>query len=132
MILVTGARGNIGRHVMEGLVSRGQSVRAMSRTIEPADVAIGVEAVQVDHSDSVGVKRAMIGVEKVFLLLPPAGMLQITQRFVDCANRCGVAHIVMITSLSIEKWEHLSMGRELSVRTTRELFRNPLDIYTPW
>lgn len=113
-ILVTGARGNIGTHVVEGLARRGLPTRAVSRTIDQACVPAGVEVMPVDLREPADVDRAVVGVEKAFLLVPSAEMVPITERFVDSARRAGVVHIVMVTSLSIEWAEHLSMGQELS------------------
>jgi uncharacterized protein YbjT (DUF2867 family) len=64
-ILVTGATGNIGRHVVAGLLEHGTAVRAMSRSPRPAD---GVVA--GDFTDAGSLAAAAAGVDAVFLLWP--------------------------------------------------------------
>ena len=48
-ILVTGATGRIGRHVVEQLVGRGADVRALTRDPAKATLPAGVEVVQGDE-----------------------------------------------------------------------------------
>ena len=50
-ILVTGATGTIGRHVVEQLVKRGADVRALVRDPAKADLPAGVAVVQGDLLD---------------------------------------------------------------------------------
>jgi uncharacterized protein YbjT (DUF2867 family) len=48
MILVTAATGNVGRHVVDGLVAAGSDVRALTRIPARARLPDGVEAVRGD------------------------------------------------------------------------------------
>lgn len=70
-ILVTGAGGNVGTHVVAELVRRGYDVRALDvRRVHPA----GAVAVRADVTDPVALSRAMAGVETVIHLaavIPP-------------------------------------------------------------
>jgi uncharacterized protein YbjT (DUF2867 family) len=50
VILVTGATGNVGRHIVAGLLAAGEKVRAVSRRPKP-DLPVGVEAVHGDLSE---------------------------------------------------------------------------------
>ena len=50
-ILVTGATGTVGRHVVAQLVQRGAAVRALVRDPAKADFPAGVEVVQGDLLD---------------------------------------------------------------------------------
>ena len=43
-IVVTGAGGNVGRHVVAELVSRGHEVAAVDRVDRPADIAATVRS----------------------------------------------------------------------------------------
>lgn len=61
-ILVTGATGNIGRHVVAGLRARGETVRTASR-LPGADV-------QVDLTQPETLRSALSDVDSVFLLWP--------------------------------------------------------------
>ncbi len=50
-ILVTGATGTVGRHVVEQLVKRGADVRALARDPAKANLPAGVTVVQGDLLD---------------------------------------------------------------------------------
>ena len=50
-MLVTGATGTIGRHVIDQLVQRGASVRALVRDPARADFPAGVDVVKGDLMD---------------------------------------------------------------------------------
>jgi uncharacterized protein YbjT (DUF2867 family) len=68
-ILVTGATGNVGRHVVSYLVALGHQVRALSRN--PASVSFpqGVKNIQGDLSQPETLDQALEGVDAVFLLV---------------------------------------------------------------
>ncbi|WP_439673686.1 SDR family oxidoreductase [Embleya sp. MST-111070] len=70
MILVTGATGNVGRHVVAELLAAGTEVRALVRRPETADLPPGVEVVAGDPADPAGLAAALIGVESVFPVWP--------------------------------------------------------------
>ncbi len=70
MILVTGATGNVGRHVVSELLDKGADVRALVRDPEAADLPPRVEVVQGDLAEPVGLNVAMGGVDSVFLVWP--------------------------------------------------------------
>jgi uncharacterized protein YbjT (DUF2867 family) len=53
-ILITGASGNIGRQVVQNLVSRGAAVRALVRDPAKTTFPKGVEVVQGDLLDVAG------------------------------------------------------------------------------
>ena len=67
-ILVTGATGNVGRNVVEQLVSRGADVRALVRDAAKADFPASVEVAQGDLLDVDLLRAAMSGVSTLFLL----------------------------------------------------------------
>jgi uncharacterized protein YbjT (DUF2867 family) len=69
MILVTGATGTIGRSLLELLAERGASVRAMTRT--PERIPAGIETVQGDYEDADSLRKAVDGVDAVFLVSAP-------------------------------------------------------------
>jgi len=67
-ILVTGATGNVGRNVVEQLVSRGADVRALVRDAAKADLPASVKIAQGDLLDVDSLRAAMSGVSTLFLL----------------------------------------------------------------
>ncbi|OOC57045.1 MULTISPECIES: NAD(P)H-binding protein [Nocardiopsis] len=69
-ILVTGATGNIGRHVVSGLRTAGADVRALVRTPSAARLPEGVEVVGGDLSAPEKLDHALEGVDTLFLLWP--------------------------------------------------------------
>lgn len=68
-ILVIGATGNVGSHLVKTLVGRGEKVRAASRNPQPVS---GAEAVRVDLADLATVKAAFDGVDRAYIVVPPA------------------------------------------------------------
>jgi uncharacterized protein YbjT (DUF2867 family) len=72
-ILVTGATGRVGRHVVAGLRAAGVTVRALVRTPELAGFPPDVELIQGDIYDPDAVRRAAKDVDAAFLLWPSYG-----------------------------------------------------------
>jgi uncharacterized protein YbjT (DUF2867 family) len=69
-ILVTGATGRVGRHVVQGLLDAGTTVRALVRNPAGAALPEAVELVQGDITDEAAVERAATGANAAFLLWP--------------------------------------------------------------
>jgi len=67
-ILVTGATGTVGRHVVQHLSQRGAKVRALVRNPANANLPDGVETVQGDLLDVDALRQAFQGVSTLFLL----------------------------------------------------------------
>jgi uncharacterized protein YbjT (DUF2867 family) len=70
MILVIGATGKVGRHVVSGLLERDVRVRALARNPDAAGLPAGVEVVSGDLSDPQGLAKHLHRVEAVFLVWP--------------------------------------------------------------
>jgi uncharacterized protein YbjT (DUF2867 family) len=70
VILVTGATGNVGRHVVSELLAVGAAVRALTRDPDAAGLPGGAEVVRADLSDSRTLDGHLDGVEAVFLIWP--------------------------------------------------------------
>lgn len=97
-ILVTGATGNVGRHVIDQLVQRGAPVRALVRNLAKADFPTGVDVVEGDLLDVDGLRRAFDGVSTLFLLnavVPD----EFTQALVtlNVAREAGVQRVVYLS-----------------------------------
>ncbi|MEV8375350.1 NAD(P)H-binding protein [Kribbella sp. NPDC056861] len=68
--LVVGARGNVGRSVVDQLLAAGQTVRASVRRTVGDEFPAEVEVVTADLADPDSFARALTGVRKVFLYAP--------------------------------------------------------------
>ena len=97
-ILVTGATGNVGRQVVEQLVKRGASVRALVRDPSKANLPAGVEVVQGDLLDVDSLRSAFSGVSTLFLLNAVVPE-EFTQALValNVARAAGVERIVYLS-----------------------------------
>ncbi len=70
MILVTGATGHVGRHVVSQLLQTSAAVRALVRNPDQVSLPSGVEVVRGDLSDPDTLNASLIGGEAVFLMWP--------------------------------------------------------------
>ncbi|AKQ66020.1 Oxidoreductase [Myxococcus hansupus] len=68
LILVTGATGKVGRHLVQQLVAAGHRVRALSRSPARANLPPEVEVLQGDLADVGSLARAFEGVSAVHLI----------------------------------------------------------------
>lgn len=89
-ILVTGATGQVGRHVAAGLRAAGADIRTSSRNPGPGSV-------YADLSDPSSLPAALEGVEKVFLYVVPQGI----ENFLTAAQDAGVRQIVLLSSQTV-------------------------------
>lgn len=95
MILVTGATGTIGRHVVQLLAERDVPFRAMSRN--PADLP---NAVRADFTDPVSLALAVTGVDAVFLVsVPPTPSPAHDLALLTAAQEAGVRKIVKLSAI---------------------------------
>jgi uncharacterized protein YbjT (DUF2867 family) len=93
-ILVTGATGFVGRHVVSQLVAAGERVRAMTRNPEHAQAPAGVEVVRGNLHDPPSVADALVDVDRMYLFPEPATAVEV----VKAARRAGVKRIVTLSS----------------------------------
>ncbi|SDH50829.1 Uncharacterized conserved protein YbjT, contains NAD(P)-binding and DUF2867 domains [Lentzea fradiae] len=96
-ILVTGARGNVGRRVLQRLYAAGHSLRASGRNPAELDVPEGVETVALDLNDPETFVAALAGVSRVLLYAEPDGIVP----FLDEADKAGVERIVLLSSNTV-------------------------------
>src|SRR4030095_7090166 len=99
-ILVTGATGNVGRHVVERLLRAGVHVRALTRNPADANLPDTVEAVQGDLECPDTLPAAFEDVERMYLLPVPATATDVA----ELAKKAGVRRIVVLSSASAP-WE---------------------------
>ncbi|MEC3915377.1 NAD(P)H-binding protein [Nocardia sp. CDC160] len=97
-ILVTGARGHIGRAVLESLHAKGLPVRAASKDPSALTLPAGVEAVALGEDDTESLTAALENVQQVFLYANPA----LANAFVTAAEKAGVEHVVLLSSSAVD------------------------------
>ena len=112
MILVTGANGFVGRHVVDRLAASGEKVRAMVRQPQDYTAPAGVEVVRGDVTQPETLAAAVAGIEKIVhaaaitanLKEPYKGAYKAinatgTGNLMDAAADAGVKRIVLVSGL---------------------------------
>ncbi len=104
-ILVTGATGNVGRHVIQHLTQRGAKVRALVRNPAAAKLPQGVEVVAGDLLDVDALRSAFQGVSTLFLLnavVPD----EFTQALItlNVAREAGVKRVVYLSVIHSDRY----------------------------
>src|SRR4051812_6394883 len=96
-ILVTGATGRVGRHVVDQLVKRGAKVRVLTRDVSKANFPAGVNVVQGELLDIDSLRTAFNGVRTLFLLNAVTGD-EFTQAIItlNIAREAGVDRVVYL------------------------------------
>jgi uncharacterized protein YbjT (DUF2867 family) len=103
-ILVTGATGRVGRHVVQQLLNRGAGVRVLTRDPSKADFPATVEVVQGDLLDIDSLRSAFEGVNALFLLNAVAGD-EFTQALIalNIARESGVDRVVYLSAMHADR-----------------------------
>jgi uncharacterized protein YbjT (DUF2867 family) len=103
-ILVTGATGRVGRHVVEQLVARNADVRAFVRDPAKASFPSNVDVAQGDMLDIDALRRAFNGVRTLFLLNAVAGD-EYTQAIIalNVAREVGVERVVYLSVFDADR-----------------------------
>jgi uncharacterized protein YbjT (DUF2867 family) len=96
-VLVTGATGNTGRPLVEELLRRGASVRALVRK---PDAAVAGDPVVADFDDADSLRAALEGVRRAYLVTPSSERAEEQQiAFADAARAAGVERLVVLSQL---------------------------------
>jgi uncharacterized protein YbjT (DUF2867 family) len=103
-ILVIGATGRVGRHVVQQLVHRGAAVRVLTRDRSKASFPTGVEVAQGDLLDIDALRTAFVGVRTLFLLNAVTGD-EFTQAIItlNLAREAGVDRVVYLSVLHADR-----------------------------
>ena len=102
MILVTGATGNAGSHVVRALQARGASVRAFVRDPEKARSLFGVEVELAagDFADPPSLDRALDGVQAMLLsCADDPRRVEWETKAIEAAAAVGVGRIVKLSTI---------------------------------
>lgn len=103
-ILVTGATGRVGRHVVAELVKRNARVRVLVRDPAKADFSPNVEVAQGELLDIEALRKAFSGVKTLFLLNAVAGD-EFTQAIItlNIAREAGVERVVYLSVFDADR-----------------------------
>ncbi|KAB1655986.1 NAD(P)H-binding protein [Pseudoclavibacter chungangensis] len=113
-IVVTGATGNVGRHVVDQALARDLEVVAVARDPRALDSGIPrLRVAAVDVLDAEGVQNVLEGADAVVSCVgigtsrtPTTLCSQGTRNIVDGMARHGVGRLVVISSEVAEHWAH--------------------------
>ena len=103
-ILVIGASGRVGRHVVDQLLKRGAEVRVLTRDPAKASFPTGVEVVQGDLLDIDALRTALSDVSTLFLLNAVAGD-EFTQAIItlNVAREAGIERVVYLSVFQADR-----------------------------
>ena len=103
-ILVIGATGRVGGHLVDQLVRRDASVRVLTRDPSKASFPAGVEIAQGDLLDIESLRAAFTGIRTFFLLNAVAGD-EFTQALIalNIAREAGVERVVYLSVFDAER-----------------------------
>ena len=114
-ILVTGATGNVGGHVVRALTERGMPVRAFVRDRDKAARVLGpdVELAVGDFADRGSIERALSGTDRLFLACGNVEeQIEYECTVIDAAAAAGIGRVVKLSGpdaaidspLVFERW----------------------------
>jgi uncharacterized protein YbjT (DUF2867 family) len=103
-ILVIGATGRVGRHVVDQLVAREAAVRVLTRDPAKAAFPAGVEVAKGDLLDLDSLRAAFAGVRTLFLLNAVTGD-EFTQAIItlNVAREAGVDRVVYLSVFDADR-----------------------------
>jgi uncharacterized protein YbjT (DUF2867 family) len=101
MILITGASGSVGKAVLQEAIRKESKVRAMYRSKEEAAKApSGCVAVLADYADKQSLRKALDGVNSVYVVCSPIPQLvELESNMLDACKEAGVKHVVLNSAL---------------------------------
>lgn len=103
VVVVSGATGTVGRHVVDGLAAAGAVVRAVSRRPAPADGP--VDQVRFSFTDPGSWAGAFAGARSLFLVRPPE-LVAVARELlpaVAAARDAGVTRVVFLSVLGADR-----------------------------
>jgi uncharacterized protein YbjT (DUF2867 family) len=131
-ILVTGARGNIGSHLVAQLAAAGHSVRGSARDVSTLRLPAGAEAVELDITSPDNAAEALRDVDAIFLY-PTRGPAP--DEFLKAAREAGVRYVVLLSSPDVYEGADDNPIRLAHVRVEKSLASSGLRftvLYPGW
>jgi len=124
-VLITGASGFLGGHLVERFVNQGYRVRALVRRTSRTDhlEGLGVELCVGSMFDADSLARAVSGVDLVIHAAATmagtwddyrAGTIEGTEKLLQLAERAGVKRLVYISSISVYAFSDQAPGRTVT------------------
>ncbi len=106
-VMVTGALGNVGKYVLESLLSKGVQVVAADISIEKLNNFYGkmdnVKSVYFDFTDPKTFKSALKDVDRVFLMRPPhLGKPEDLLPFVEAMSQANIKLVSFLSLMGVE------------------------------
>jgi uncharacterized protein YbjT (DUF2867 family) len=127
-VLITGASGTVGRSLVEHLLAAGQRVRAGVPDPARAHLPAGVEVVRLDFTDPATAGPALAGVDRLFLLRPPA-ISDVATAFGPLVAAAGEVRRVVVLSVmgvnpALPHWrmERMVTGAGLAMTALRPAY----------
>ena len=104
VILVTGARGQVGRQVVRALRERGTALRILVRKSEKlGEASEDVEVAVGDFEDTRSIESALHGIERLFVVCSPTAELpRLENNVYEAARRAGVRLVVKASILGAD------------------------------
>ena len=101
MILITGASGNVGKEVLKQIAQTGIEVRAAFQSVsKAAGTPPGVEIVSLDYNRAETLRKALKGVDRVFLVGPPTAQLTALERkAMEVIAQSDVRQVVKLSAM---------------------------------
>jgi uncharacterized protein YbjT (DUF2867 family) len=114
MILVIGGRSKIGSALIDELLTRGESVRALVRPKEDEDSGPeGAETIVGDLADRESLRSAIAGADRMFLLCGPTpDEVQLNRNAIDVANEAAVSLLVRSSILGSDPTSQSTFVRD--------------------
>lgn len=137
-IVVTGATGTVGRCVVDGLLATNQSVRAVSRNPEGANLPMGGEVVYGDLTKTETLVSAFESASSLVLFADP----ETVNTVISSAQKADIKYIVLVSSAAVTAgydttWNFVAeqavqnSGIAWSIVRPGEFMMNTLQIWGP-
>ncbi|KXZ39222.1 Uncharacterized conserved protein YbjT, contains NAD(P)-binding and DUF2867 domains [Alkalithermobacter thermoalcaliphilus JW-YL-7 = DSM 7308] len=105
-VLITGVLGNVGKHVVNELINKGEKIVAGDIDIDKIKNLFGdkVDAIKLDFTDKKTFDKALEGLDRVFLMRPPhLGKPEDLYPFIDAMKFNNIKLVSFLSLMGVEK-----------------------------